>query len=109
MAARLGTRAARRGVWQFNGDMIRMVSWNTAKREWWNHSDEDVDVLLLQEARRPASAPQFEMVPAIGVEWRPEAPRGAIGALRLPHHRDVWDSDRSRSSKSSTLRRASFR
>jgi hypothetical protein len=55
---------------QFNDDMIRVVSWNTGGRAWWNVCDQDVDVVLLQEARRPPSAPNFEMVPSIDDEWR---------------------------------------
>jgi hypothetical protein len=50
--------------------MIRVVSWNTAGRDWWSACDRDVDVLLLQEARRPPSAPNFQMVPSIDDEWR---------------------------------------
>ena len=50
--------------------MIRLVSWNTGGRDWWTSCDRDVDVLLLQEARRPPSAPDFQTVPSIDAEWR---------------------------------------
>ena len=50
--------------------MIRVVSWNTGGRDWWDACDPDVDVVLLQEARRPPSAPEFEMVPSVDDEWR---------------------------------------
>jgi exonuclease III len=55
---------------RFNGDIIQVVSWNVAGRDWWSGCDRGVDVLLLQEARRPASAPMFEMVPPIDAVWR---------------------------------------
>lgn len=50
--------------------MIHVVSWNTGGRDWWNVRDQDVDVVLLQEARRPPSAPKFDMLPSIDDEWR---------------------------------------
>jgi exonuclease III len=50
--------------------MVHVVSWNTGGCAWWNVCDEEVDVVLLQEARRPASAPRFEMVPSIDAAWR---------------------------------------
>jgi hypothetical protein len=50
--------------------MIKLVSWNTAGREWWNLCDPDVDVALLQEARKPPSLPKFEIVPPLDDEWR---------------------------------------
>src|SRR3954447_20151041 len=50
--------------------MIRIVSWNTHGCDWWNVLDPDVDVVLLQEARRPPYAPAFEMVPSFDDEWR---------------------------------------
>jgi hypothetical protein len=50
--------------------MIEVVSWNVAGRDWWSGCDRDVDVLLLQEARRPATAPTFETVPSIDAVWR---------------------------------------
>jgi hypothetical protein len=46
------------------------VSWNTGGCAWWDACDPDIDVLLLQEARKPPSAPNFEMVPSIDDEWR---------------------------------------
>ena len=53
-----------------NAEMIRVMSWNTGGRDWWDACDPDIDVVLLQEARRPPSAPKFEMVPSIDDEWR---------------------------------------
>lgn len=50
--------------------MIRMVSWNTGGRDWWNVCERNLDVVLLQEARRPPSAPDFETIPSIDAEWR---------------------------------------
>jgi endonuclease/exonuclease/phosphatase family protein len=50
--------------------MIRLVSWNTGGRDWGASCDREVDVLLLQEARRPPSAPDFQTVPSIDAGWR---------------------------------------
>jgi hypothetical protein len=50
--------------------VLRLVSWNTAGRDWWSTCDQDIDILLLQEARRPPSAPSFPLLPSIDVEWR---------------------------------------
>ena len=50
--------------------MIRVVSWNTGGRDWWSACEQDVDVLLLQEARKPPSVPNFQMLPSIDAEWR---------------------------------------
>jgi exonuclease III len=49
---------------------MRLVSWNTGGRDWWSACDQQVDVLLLQEARRPPSAPDFQTMPTIDAEWR---------------------------------------
>src|SRR4051794_33027975 len=69
--------------------MIGVVSWNTAGRDWWSNRDHDVDVLLLQEARRPPAAPTFEMSPAADGEWRTAggARRGWSTAIAAPSGR----------------------
>jgi exonuclease III len=73
---------------RFNGDMIQVVSWNVAGRDWWSGCDRDVDVLLLQEARRPASAPMFELVPSIDAVWRTAGGRRNWGtAIAAPSGR----------------------
>ena len=50
--------------------MIHLVSWNTGGCDWWNVCEQHVDVVLLQEARRPPSGAKFEMVPSIDTDWR---------------------------------------
>jgi endonuclease/exonuclease/phosphatase family metal-dependent hydrolase len=65
------------------------ASWNTGGRDWWSECDPGVDVLLLQEARRPRSAPSFDVLPSSDADWRTagQARRDWCAAIAAPSGR----------------------